>query len=211
MKLYYARHGQTDWNAQNRVCSTSDIPLNDKGIAQAHELAKKAAELGEIDLIIASPMKRAKKTAEIVAQAIDKPIVLDERLREWDFGRFDGADREEAAEALRLFKGREFALPMGETGETLLQLNYRVYAVLEDIKKVHADKTILVVAHGGVCRMIETYFNHMTAEEFADHRMGNCELRFGEISRIEESTWEDCSALTARGASPTRNSAASWR
>jgi len=182
MKLFYARHGQTDWNAQNRICSTSDIPLNETGIAQAHCLAEKVAQLEEIDLIIASPMQRASRTAKIVAEAINKPIIFEERLREWDFGRFDGADREEAAEALRLFKGKEFALPMGETGETLLQLNYRVYGVLEGIKVNHPDKTVLIVSHGGVCRMIESYFHHMTAEEFADYRIGNCEWRFGKYN-----------------------------
>jgi len=181
MKLYYARHGQTDWNVANRICSTSDIPLNDKGIAQARELAKKVTELGEVDLIIASPMKRARKTAEIVGDVIGKPVLIDERLREWDFGRLDGGDREEYAEALRLFKGTEFALPMGETGETLLQLTYRVYAALEDIRETHAGKTVLIISHGGVCRVIESYFHHMTAEEFASCLIGNCELRCGKL------------------------------
>jgi len=176
MTLYYARHGQTDWNAQNRICSTTDVPLNETGIAQAHELAQKVSELGEVDVIVASPMLRAKQTAEVVAQAIDKQIVFDERLREWDFGRLNGAQGEEFFEAVRQFRGSEFALPLGETGETLLQLTYRVYAALEDIRTTHAGKTVLVVAHGGVCRMIAAYFHPMTAEEFSKFLMNNCEL-----------------------------------
>jgi len=177
MKLYYTRHGQTDWNAQNRICSTTDLPLNETGIAQAHELAQKVAELGDVDVIVASPMLRAKQTAEIAAQAIGKQIVFDERLREWDFGRLEGVNRDEFAEAIRLFRSREFALPQGETGETQLQLGYRVYATLEDIRETHAGKTVLIVAHGGVCRMITAYFQPMTAEEFAGFRMKNCELK----------------------------------
>ena len=183
MKLYYARHGQTDWNAQNRVCSTTDVPLNETGIAQAHELAQTVAELGEVDIIVASPMLRAKKTAEITAQAIGKQIVFDERLREWDFGRLNGAQGEDFAEAVRQFRGTDFAMPLGETGETLLQLGHRVYAALEDIRTTYAGKTVLIVAHGGVCRMITTYFQPMTAEEFAAYWINNCELRCGEYQQ----------------------------
>jgi len=176
MKLYYARHGQTEWNAQNRICSTTDVPLNETGFAQAHELAQKVAELGDVDMIVASPMLRAKKTAEIAAQAIDKQIVFDERLREWDFGELNGAQGEKFAEAVRQFRGSEFALPLGDTGETLLQLGHRVYAALEDICETYANKTVLIVAHGGVCRMIAAYFHPMTAEEFSKCLMNNCEL-----------------------------------
>ena len=181
MKLYYARHGQTDWNAQNKVCSRADVPLNETGIAQARELAAKAAALGEIDVIFASPMLRARQTAEIVARATGKLVLYDERLQEWDFGRLEGAERGEFAEALRQFRGTEFALPLGGTGETLLQLAHRVYAAVEDIRAVCADQTVLAVTHGGVCRMIAAYFQPMTAEAFADFRMENCELRAGEL------------------------------
>ena len=176
MKLYYARHGQTEWNAQKRICSTTDMPLNETGLAQAHELAQKIAALGDVDIIVASPMLRAKQTAEIVAQTTGKQIFFDERLRELDFGELNGAQGEKFAEAVRQFRGTEFALPLGETGETLLQLTYRVYAALEDIHKTYAGKTVLVIAHGGVCRMIAAYFHPMTAEEFADFGTKNCEL-----------------------------------
>jgi len=176
MKLYYARHGQTDWNAQNRICSTTDVPLNETGIAQAHELAEKVAALGDVDMIVASPMLRARKTAEIVEQVIGKQIVFDERLREWDFGELNGAQGEGFFEAVRQFRSTEFALPLGETGETLLQLCHRVYAALEDIRTTHAGKTVLIVAHGGVCRMIAAYFHPMAAEEFSKYMIDNCEL-----------------------------------
>jgi len=181
MKLYYARHGQTAWNAQNSICSRADIPLNSAGISQAEALALEVARLDEVDRIAASPMLRAKQTAEIVAQAIGKPIFFDERLREWDFGRLEGADREQYAQAIRQFRGAEFALPLGETGETLLRLTYRVYSALEDIKENYAGKTVLVITHGGVCRTIATYFQAMTAEEFTGCMIGNCELRVGEF------------------------------
>ena len=175
MTIYYTRHGQTEWNARNRICGTTDLPLDETGLTQAHELAQTVAELGEVDVIAASPMLRARKTAEIVAQAIGKPVVFDERLREWDFGKLEGATGK--VEAMRQFRRCEFALPLGETGETQLQLAHRVYAALEDIRRTYAGKTVLIVAHGGVCRMIASYFHPMTAEELAGFRMENCELK----------------------------------
>ena len=67
MKLYVARHGETEWNVRRKVCGRTDIPLTDTGIEQAKQLAEKAAEL-DIDIIIASPMIRAQQTATAVSE-----------------------------------------------------------------------------------------------------------------------------------------------
>ena len=69
-----------------------------------------------------------------------------------------------------------FGVRMGKSGESLLQLSHRVYSVLEDIKAKYSDKTVLVVCHGGICRVIETYFNDMTNEEYSNWFMGNCQI-----------------------------------
>ena len=95
MKLYVARHGQTRWNSQNRVLGRTDIPLNETGIEQAKGLAEKAASLG-IDIIISSPLKRARQTADIVGDALGLSVLTDERLTEFDFGAFEGASRADA-------------------------------------------------------------------------------------------------------------------
>jgi probable phosphoglycerate mutase len=180
MKLYYTRHGQTAWNATNRVCGVSDLPLDSVGMAQAQALAKQVARLGEVELIVASPMLRARQTAAAVAEAIGRPVVVDQRLREWDYGRLEGQDRDVFAGALRAAK-REFALPLGETGETLLHLTHRVYAALDDIARNYFGQTALLVAHGGVCRVVETYFRPMALEEFLEYHPGNCELNWGTL------------------------------
>ena len=125
-------------------------------------------------------MIRALETARIVAERIGAPVATDERLREWDYGDFEGLDREVIAVPLREGK-KEFALPLGGTGETLLRLAVRVYAALEDIRARYVGQTVLVVAHGGVCRTIETYFRPVTAEEFSRMTQKNCEIREGEL------------------------------
>jgi broad specificity phosphatase PhoE len=68
MRLYAARHGQTQWNVENKICGRTDVPLTDVGLEQARALAENAKELG-LDLIIASPLLRARQTAAAVAEA----------------------------------------------------------------------------------------------------------------------------------------------
>lgn len=70
MKLYITRHGETSWNAENRVLGRSDVPVNEKGRAQAMELAEKIESLS-VDVIFTSPLSRAKDTAWIVARKRD--------------------------------------------------------------------------------------------------------------------------------------------
>ena len=172
MKIYSARHGQTDFNKENKILGTTDIPLNDTGISQAEIFAENVRHLGDVDIIISSPMIRAKTTAEFAAEKCGLKIITDERLREWNYGEYEGKPRSETFAADKEL----FAVRMGKTGESLLQLAHRVYSFLDDIIKNYSDKNILVVSHGGVCRMIETYFNDMTTAEYSNWFMGNCQI-----------------------------------
>lgn len=174
MKIYATRHGQTEWNSLDRICGRTEVELTETGRVQAAELAERAAEKGDIDIIICSPMKRARDTAQTVADRIKKDIIIDERLIEWDYGSYEGQHR--SAEGFPKSK-IEFGVKMHGDGESLFQLCYRVYSVIDDVRKNYPDKNVLLVCHGGVCRVIETYFRDMTTEEFLNFFMGNCELR----------------------------------
>lgn len=161
MKLYVARHGQTDFNAKNLVCGSTDLPLTEKGIEQAKALGERVKNLG-IDVIIASPMVRAQQTAEAVSLATGIPVVTDGRLREHDYGAFEGADRGNDEYWAQKY---QFAAKFPK-GESVLQLAQRVYNVVDDVKKTYPGKTVLLVCHGGVSRMIKTYFEDMGNDEF---------------------------------------------
>ena len=89
MKIYVMRHGQTDWNLAGKAQGRTDIELNDTGIEQAKQ-AKKQIDNYKIDLIICSPLKRARKTAEIINEAINCQIISDERIIERGFGNIEG-------------------------------------------------------------------------------------------------------------------------
>lgn len=89
-QFYYLRHGQTDWNLNKRLQGNADIPLNDTGIAQAHEAKDKLA--GEpVSAIFTSPLQRARKTADIVNEALQCPVVEIAGLKECNFGPNEGS------------------------------------------------------------------------------------------------------------------------
>lgn len=175
MKIYSTRHGQTDFNRQDVILGITDIELNETGLAQASELAERiyGDSSIKIDLIIASPMKRALKTAQIISDRCGIPIITDKRLREWNYGDYEGRTR--FTDGFADGK-KEFGVRIGGSGESLLQLAHRVYSTLDDIIERYGEKTVLIVSHGGVCRMIETYFHNMTTEQFSGWFMGNCQL-----------------------------------
>ena len=85
--IYFARHGETVWNVENKICGMTDSPLTEKGRQQARELGRKVRESGvRIDEILYSPLSRAADTAKAVAEATGLPARCEPRLREQCFG-----------------------------------------------------------------------------------------------------------------------------
>lgn len=93
MKIYLARHGQTDWNNEKRFQGHRDIPMNETGTRQMEELAARINEIGiSFDRIISSPLERARKSAEIISEktGYTGTIVIDEDFIERDCGILEG-------------------------------------------------------------------------------------------------------------------------
>ena len=97
MEILVTRHGQTDWNVLGKIQGQTDIELNEIGKKQAEE-AKELIKKEEIDLIIVSPLKRAKQTAEIINQDCNVLILEDDRLMERNFGNCEGLTKSEIRE-----------------------------------------------------------------------------------------------------------------
>lgn len=172
MRLFVARHGQTQWNVENKVCGRTDLPLTAEGKVQAKLLAEKAADLN-IDHIVSSPMLRARQTAAAVAECLDISVTVDERLIEQDYGIFEGVDRKDPG---FIANKRQFAVRYPD-GESMMDVAHRVYGLLDDVKREYEGKTVLLVCHGGVCRLIRTYFEPMTNEEFFHYSEDNANIR----------------------------------
>lgn len=88
--FYFVRHGQTDWNLVRKLQGSTDIALNESGIAQAREARQKLAGI-QFSMIFSSPMMRARKTADIIGEGLGCPIVEIDDLREWHFGSSEGS------------------------------------------------------------------------------------------------------------------------
>lgn len=176
MKLYFARHGETEWNAINRILGRTDIPLNEKGKQQALELAEKAKKL-PIDVILASPLSRAQETAQAILDAINVPVQTEPDLIESDFGIFEGTPRG----GVEYQKSKREYFSRFPEGESFMDLAGRIYPLLRRIKEEYAEKNVLLVAHGGIGRIIENYFHDMSNEEFTSFFMENCEIREYEL------------------------------
>lgn len=172
--IYVTRHGQTDWNLIPKVQGITDIPLNKIGIEQAHTLSREVKRYG-IDTILYSPLSRASQTAKIVSIENNIPCREDARLTEQNFGEFEGFDCSSACKTFMEAKMR-FA-DTYKTGESMLQLAKRVYNLLDELKKIPEDKNILLITHGGVVRMIHSYFFSLSNEEFASFGIHNCEIK----------------------------------
>lgn len=175
-KIYFVRHGETFWNVDNKICGATDIGLTDRGHEQAREtgeLIKERLDSGEIhiDEIIASPLSRAFDTAKHISDMTGLPLRADERLREQNFGKYEGTPRN--GEIFKQDK-RNFVNSY-EGGESMLRLAQRIYNLLDELAQ--DDKIYLLVAHNGIVRCVNSYFYDMTNEEYGDFGIKNCELK----------------------------------
>lgn len=158
MILYVIRHGETFWNAERKMQGFQGADLNENGVRLAKVTAEGLKDV-DFDLCITSPLIRAKHTAEIIMEGRDKPIIEEERLKELNFGVWEGRcvapDRMEVpVEQFRLFRMDPFRYQPPEGGESFRQLIARTGDFFDELitKQEYQDKTILISAHGGAVR-----------------------------------------------------------
>jgi broad specificity phosphatase PhoE len=162
MKLIFVRHGQTDFNKNNLPQGQEiDAPLNETGIAQAEETAK--ALPNHIDLIIASPMKRASQTAEILNKRFNKKIELNDDIKELRYGSLAGIPWPQIAEIMgdKDVKEKDENITFDYSkfgGDSAEDLKRRVARFVDEVKEKYPTKTILVAAHGGVIDAMHILF-----------------------------------------------------
>jgi broad specificity phosphatase PhoE len=152
-RLIVWRHGNTDWNASNRVQGQTDTPLNDLGREQAAAAAPLLAALHP-DAIVASDLRRAADTAATLAALTGLPIRTDPRLRERSYGKWQGLTTEEVS-SLHPEEYRRWRAGEREVGcdvETLDDLGKRVGQALQEAADSAPGGTVVVATHGGAAR-----------------------------------------------------------
>ena len=171
--FYFARHGQTIWNVENKICGATDIALTELGHQQAVDLGQKILEEGiRIDEILYSPLIRAAETAKHISEITGVPRRMEPRLIEQNFGRYESTPRD--GEEFRQAKMNFICSYDG--GESMLHLCQRIYNLIDDIRLEADHKCYLLVAHNGISRAVQSYFTDMSNEEFARFGIRNCEI-----------------------------------
>ncbi|KAK6464742.1 phosphoglycerate mutase [Scheffersomyces coipomensis] len=178
-RVIFVRHGQTEWSKSGQHTSTTDLELTPFGVKQMrntgkHLIGKSSFQLikpGDITHIIVSPRTRAQQTVQLLTEDLDDiqkariPIIIDEDIREWEYGDYEGMKTKEIRD---LRKKRGVDGPDHdwdiwgdgcENGEDYKQVTERVDRVIEKIKVIHrksirenTTSDILVVAHGHILR-----------------------------------------------------------
>lgn len=184
MSIYITRHGQTDWNVEHKVQGKADIELNSRGIEQAGKTRENLSK-EKIDLIICSPLQRAKQTAEVINSERYIPIIFDERISERDVGEFEGRKQEDFD--FKRFWSYKSDIKY-EKAENIKEFFSRIYAFLDDIKSQYSGKNILLVSHGGVSIPVNCYFNGIPENDelLLKLVLENCEYSKYEFQNIKE-------------------------
>lgn len=142
--IYVVRHGETDWNREDRLQGHSDIPINETGRAQARAAAEKLKKQ-KVDVIYSSDLMRAMETAAIIHHEIGcSQIIRSQLLRERFFGYGEGKTWPEVHQELPHCRTIE-QLP---EAESLADVQKRAFTLLEQIIHVHQGQSVVLVTHG---------------------------------------------------------------
>ena len=193
-ELLFIRHGETDWNRQQRFQGQIDVPLNEVGHLQAQRLAERLAHEPH-DRLVASDLLRTRETAAPLAAAWGLPPDLHKGLREQSFGVLEGLDvptiqaRHADLWARWLEHEADFALP---GGESLREFHARVLSAVRELAESYRGQRLAIITHGGVLDML-----WRTAHGLPIHGLRTCEIPNTGLNRLR---WKDGSLQIERWA-----------
>jgi len=157
VKVILVRHGETDWNRSRRIQGGgSDTQLNQRGRQQAENLALRLKQ-EKIQAIYSSPLQRAQDTARAIAHYHQLPVELEPSLKEIGVGELEGmfiADVAEHLSELLIMHSQSNELPRLPGGESLTEVQQRVWHTIQRLVDRHSDGILVVVGH---------YFSILTA------------------------------------------------
>ena len=183
--IVLVRHGETDWNRDNRFQGHADTPLNEAGRRQARELAADL-EAERFAAVYSSPLRRAHETATILAERRGLPVRPSNALKEVDVGSWSGLTRTEIElrhpEGYRRWLGRGHGWDDGETYE---DLHERVVAGLVEIGAKHPGETVLAVTHGGPIRTALSATNATDVPSIHNCFVVTIAVRDGKLERVD--------------------------
>lgn len=186
--VYLVRHGETEWNKEGRLQGRTDIPLNEVGWKQA-EACGKFLKTFHWDVMLTSPLKRAKQTAETINRLLQLPLYEIDEFIERDFGAAEGLTMKEV---MSTFPDRNYP-----NKESRSALQSRIYQGLQKINENYTGHHVLLITHGAVINML--------FELLSDGKVGKNKLKLKNASissiRYDDGEWKiiefnQCSHLT---------------
>ncbi len=199
-RIYLVRHGETEWNREQRMQGHLDSTLSALGHAQAAAVANALHDLAP-DYLYCSDLGRARQTAQAIAARCALTVREDSRLRERHYGQLQGLRWSEVqalhpVSAERMHgRDAQFA-PDG--GESLQQFHDRVVPAIEQIADLHRGSSVAIVTHGGVVGLMYRHVLSMSLEAPRDYALANASInRFRRVAgQWQIEAWGDTSHLT---------------
>ena len=183
MRIWLARHGETDLNKNKRMQGRSDVPLNETGRWQAGVVRKAiASEYGEVtfDAVFASPLDRAIETASIISGFSRDEIQIDDRIMETDFGKYEQRPYTKMGAAMTLYWALPEVFPAPDTVESIASMRERSQSFVMDLKDLCREKNyenVLVTCHGGIIRALSGCLAERRNGLMWRPKPKNCEVR----------------------------------
>lgn len=178
--LYIMRHGKTDWNKKKKLQGRTDIPLNDEGIEMARRAHDEYMDT-HLDVCYCSPLVRARKTAEIVLEGRNVPIITDDRLKEMSFGEYEGIENSfsipDCPINLLFYHPEQYTSSIGGA-ETFDELFKRTGEFLDKVvyPQLEQGKDILIVGHGAMNASIVCRVKNLPRSEFWSAGLAQCKM-----------------------------------
>ena len=195
MSLYFIRHGETEYNRDDKLQGLSDSPLTEKGLVQVNKFAEFFADKN-IQKIYASPLERTNKTASIIAKKLSKEVSIIENLKETCYGEWEEKSKtylkchplwgQRARDKYNFVHPGEF---LGKKGESYADCYRRIVIFLQGIKSSN-----LMISHLGTLRNIRKFYEQVSDDEAVSFSPKNNQVYVVELddegkfmgSRLEE-------------------------
>ena len=174
MKIWLTRHGQTNLNKKRLMQGLTDEPLNETGIAQAKAARERIGDV-HFDAVYASPLQRAIMTGAIIGGVSPEEVLIDKRLIETDFGRYEQRPFYRMGPFMTLYWTLPEVFPAPATVETVASMVERSSSFLRELEEKEYEN-VLVACHGGIMRALCGYLDE-APDGLHWERAKNCEIR----------------------------------
>jgi broad specificity phosphatase PhoE len=178
--LYLVRHGRTSGNVRKQLIGSTDIPLDEIGLRQAERVADRLALGTRADVIVSSPLIRARTTAEIIGKKLGLEPVIAPGLVEMNFGDLEGLTLDAVAErypelAVRALNIDDDTLAW-PNGDSRVGFHERVLNTFLEILRDYSSHSVIVVAHGGVLGSFLAQVEGNPPNNWQAYQLANCGL-----------------------------------